>query len=196
MKSSRPSLLLFVAIFVAIGAEGCAAQHRGHDVRANLGVMERENTWEKLFERGRAFAAFGDHTRGQQYLSLALDAGGNPTVILPLLIRVCIEGERFLAALDYGRVYLKKNPEDARLSLVVASLEAAVGDAASTLAELRVVIEETPEDAEAHYALASLVRDRRGDPYEADRHFREYLRILPAGPHAGEARAALLKAVP
>jgi len=194
MKRSRRVFLLLLATFGVAGA-GCAA-HRGQDVRANLGVMQRENAWEKLFERGRAFAAFGDHTRGQQYLSLALDAGGDPAVILPLLIRVCVEGERFLAALDYGRAYLKQHPDDARLRFVVASLEAAVGDAAAALAELRVVTEETPQDAEAHYALASLVRERHGDPYEADRHFREYLRILPAGPHADEARGALLKAVP
>jgi tetratricopeptide (TPR) repeat protein len=202
MKRSRQDLgsvshryLSAVALAFVVATAGCAAR-RGQDVRANLGVMQRENSWEKLFERGRAFAAFGDHTRGQQYLSLALDAGGDPIVILPLLIRVCVEGERFLAALDYGRAYLKKNPDDARLRFVVASLEAAVGDAAAALAELRVVTENSPEDAEAHYALASLVRDRHGDPYEADRHFREYLRILPVGPHAGEARAALLKAVP
>jgi Flp pilus assembly protein TadD len=194
MKHSR-RVFVWVAVIVGVSGAGCAAQ-RGQDVRANLGVMQRENTWEKLFERGRAFAAFGDHTRGQQYLSLALDAGGDPAVILPLLIRVCVEGERFLAALDYGRTYLKQNPTDARLRFVVASLEAAVGDVAAALAELRVVTEESPQDAEAHYALASLVRERHGDPYEADLHFREYLRILPAGPHAGEARAALLKAVP
>ncbi|HMJ52548.1 MAG TPA: hypothetical protein VK540_10745 [Polyangiaceae bacterium] len=194
MKGARYAVPLFVAI-LAVAGGGCAARP-GQDVRANLGVMQRENAWEKLFERGRAFAAFGDHTRGQQYLSLALDAGGDPVLILPLLIRVCVEGERFLAALDYGRAYLKKNPDDARLRFVVASLEGAVGDAAAALAELRVVTEESPGDAEAHYALASLVRDHRGDPLEADRHFREYLRIAPVGAHAGEARAALLKAVP
>jgi tetratricopeptide (TPR) repeat protein len=194
MTRGRVAAWVIAAVAAVVGT-GCAAR-RGQDVRANLDVMQRENAWEKLYERGRAFAAFGDHTRGQQYLSLALDAGGNPSVILPLLIRVCIEGERFLAALDYGRAYLKQSPDDARLRFVVASLEAAVGDAAAALAELRVVTEESPQDAEAHYALASLVREKHGDPYEADRHFREYLRILPAGPHSSEARAALLKAVP
>jgi Flp pilus assembly protein TadD len=197
-RGPKPHFAQWVGLLAAIGASvnaGCAAQ-RSQDVRANLGVMQRENTWEKLLERGRAFAAFGDHTRGQQYLSLALDAGGDPNVILPVLIRVCVEGERFLAALDYGRAYLKKNPDDARLRFVVASLEGAVGDAAAALAELRLVTEERPEDAEAHFALAALVRDGHGDPYEADRHYREYLRISPLGPHAPEARAALLKAVP
>jgi len=191
----RAGQLILVTVLFACAGPGCAAR-RGQDVRTNLGVMQRENSWEKLYERGRAFAALGDHTRGQQYLSLALEAGGDPALIAPLLIRVCIEGERFLAALDYGRAYLKNHPDDARLRFVVASLEGAVGDAAAALAELRVVTEESPEDAEAHYALASLVRDRHGDPYEADRHFREYLRILPGGPHASEVRAALLKAVP
>jgi Flp pilus assembly protein TadD len=186
--------LAFVIVMMA-GISACAAR-QGQDVRANIDVMQRERTSDKLLERGRAFAAVGDHTRGQQYLSLALDAGGEPSVVLPLLIRVCVEGERFLAALDYARAYLKKNPDDARLRFVVASLEAAVGDAMVALAQLRLVTEASPEDAEAHFALASLLRDSRGDPYEADRHFRDYLRLLPAGAHAPEARAALLKAVP
>jgi hypothetical protein len=46
----------------------------------------------------------------------------------------------------------------------------------------------------AHYALAVLSRDEN-DPVGADKHFREYLRLAPNGPHAEEAQASLLESV-
>jgi len=192
--SARPGRwLAFVALAAAVGGCG-AAPHQ--NVRSNLEVMERERTEDKLFERGRAFAAVGDHTRAEQYLSMALDAGGDAEKILPLLLHACVEGERYLVALQYARTELRRNPDDARLQFVVASLEAAVGDQKKALAELRALTMREPDDAEAHFALAAIVRDGQGDPDEADLHFREYLRLSPAGHHAGEARASLLKGRP
>jgi tetratricopeptide (TPR) repeat protein len=194
-RSVRPGLWLFL---FAVVVGGCGAAPRGgaRDVRANIEVMERERTADKLFERGRAFAAVGDHTRAEQYLSMALDAGADPAKVLPLLLRACVEGERYLVALQFARTELRRNPGDARLEFVVASLEAAVGDQKKALAELRALTAKDPDDAEAHFALAAIVRDGQGDPDEADLHFREYLRISPEGQHAGEARASLQKERP
>jgi tetratricopeptide (TPR) repeat protein len=188
---------LMVPLLLLAGAAslfGCASGPRSN-VRTNVEVMREERTADKLFERGRAFAAVGDHTRAEQYLSMALDAGGDRAEIMPLLLRACIQGERYLVALDYARDDLRRNPSDLRLRFVVASIEAAVGNERIALSEMRAVIETDPDDAEAHFALASLVRESRGDPDEANRHFRAYLRLSPEGAHASEARALLGKEV-
>ena len=190
------SAIRIAVVVAAVVVGGCGAAAARNDVRSNIEHMERERTADKLLERGRAFAAVGDHTRAEQYLAMALDAGGDPRIILPLLLHACVEGERYLEALQYARNELQRHPEDVRLQFVVASLEAAVGDQQKALAELRALTKRDPDDAEAHFALASIVRDGQGDPDEADRHFREYLRLAPTGQHAGEARASLLKAVP
>jgi tetratricopeptide (TPR) repeat protein len=174
---------------------GCGAA-RHSNVRSNLDAMEQERTSDKLVERGRAFAAVGDRTRAEQYLSMALDAGADPAQILPRLLRVCIEEDRYLVALEYAHAYLQKNPDDVHLRFVVASLEAAVGEEKKALSDLRTLTTVRPDQADAHFALASLVRETRGDPEEADRHFREYLRLSPGGQHASEARASLLQEVP
>jgi tetratricopeptide (TPR) repeat protein len=190
----RPPLVV-LAFAVAGAMLGCASGPHSN-VRSNVDVMQRERTADKLFERGRAFAAVGDHTRAEQYLSMALDAGGDDAQIMPLLLRACIDGERYLVALEYAEADLKRNPDDMHLRFVVASLEAAVGNEKKAATELRALIETAPEDAEAHFALASLVRETNGDPDEANQHFREYLRLSPDGAHAREARASLQKEVP
>ena len=62
--------------------------------------------------------------------------------------------------------------------------------------EIRRVIDERPAEAEAHFALAVLLRESFKDPVTADLHFREYLRLAPRGGHAEEAEAGLLRSVP
>ncbi len=71
-----------VSLVLAATLLGCAGVPRSN-VQSNIEVMREERTADKLFERGRAFAAIGDHTRAEQYLSMALDAGGDREHILP-----------------------------------------------------------------------------------------------------------------
>ncbi|MFI5302520.1 MAG: hypothetical protein ACHREM_30895, partial [Polyangiales bacterium] len=70
------------------------------------------------------------------------------------------------------------------------------GEHSKAIESLREVIRRSPDDALAHYALASVYRDDLHDPVGADREFREYLRVAPTGPHAAEAESSLLHAVP
>ncbi|HMR09351.1 MAG TPA: hypothetical protein PKA88_26405, partial [Polyangiaceae bacterium] len=58
------------------------------------------------------------------------------------------------------------------------------------------VVRDSPNHSDAHYALAVLMRDVEQDWVQADYHFREYLKLNPAGSHAAEARDSLLKNVP
>lgn len=164
-------------------------------LQRDLETVRAEETPEKLFARGRAYASIADHTRAEQYLAAAIDAGGDPREILPVLLRVCVAEKRYRVAIDYTERYLRKTPADHRMRLVLGTLLVNVGDVVAAERELDRVIEEAPHVAGAHYARAVLARDE-GDVVVADRHFREYLRLAPRGDHAPEAKGSLLKSVP
>jgi tetratricopeptide (TPR) repeat protein len=184
-----------LGLAVAIAGTGCSGS-RGKDVRDGMQIMQRERVPEKLVERGKAFAAIGDLTRAEQYLSAALDQGADAKEVLPILLQVCIEAERYRVAVVYARDYLARWPEELRLRFVLATLEAAIGEVDAALADLHMVVEKNPDDPDAQFTLAILLRDELHDPAGADEHFRECLRLSPGGPHAGQARASLLKVVP
>ena len=162
-----------------------------HDVK----IVQTENEPSKLFERGKQFQAVGDLTRAEQYYAAAMQTGYPESKVLPLLLHVCIEGHRLQVAIDYAEPVLKKNPKDHKLRMVLASLYSATGQHSRARAYYEQVVAEDPDDAIAHYALAVTLRDEFHDRMGADRHFREYLRLSPEGPHAEEAKGSLLKDV-
>jgi tetratricopeptide (TPR) repeat protein len=180
---------------LALACAACAASP-GDRVAADVKTVKEEQTPVKLIARGRAFASVGDYTRAEQYLAAALEAGADPKEVLPTLIKVCVADKRYRVAIDYAEPVLKKRPRDHRLRFVVASLYTAIGEPRIAREHMLLVIEEHPDHAEVHYALAVLLKNEEGDPVKADHHFREYLRIKPQGPHAEEARGSLLKDVP
>lgn len=183
-----------VASFV-LGGAGCA-HTPAEKAELDLATMRSEHSKENLADRGKAFAAVGDLTRAEEYLAAALDQGGNPREILPLLLDVCVRGGRYRSAIQHAENHLRRNPHDYATRLVVGTLYAALGEDKDAKAALNQVVEARPNDAQAHYVLAVLARDNENDVISADRHFREYLRIEPNGAHAEEARAALLKRMP
>jgi tetratricopeptide (TPR) repeat protein len=180
-----------VWIFAACVATlvGCASSGRTAGNAPPL--VQRRQTVEELVDRGQAFAAVGDLTRGEQYLSAALLQGADVRRVLPLLVHVCVEAGRYRVAADYVHEYMPQDPENPTLHLLAGLLEAAVGDRDVARREYETVLRTNPEDASTHYALAVLLRDDDGDPVAADAHFREYLRLAPRGEHAAEARASL-----
>lgn len=179
---------------LALACAACAASP-GTRVAADMKTAKDEQTPVKLIARGRAFASVGDFTRAEQYLAAALEGGAEPQEVLPTLIKVCVAEKRYRVAIDYAEPVLKKRPKDHRLRFVVASLYAAIGEARIAREHMLLVVEEHPDNAEVHYALAVLLKSEEGDLVTADHHFREYLRIKPQGPHAEEARGSLLKDV-
>jgi tetratricopeptide (TPR) repeat protein len=158
--------------------------------------MKSEHSTDKLVGRGRAFASVGDLTRAEQYLSAAIEVGGDPASILPELLRVCIAANRYRVAIAYAAPWLQRHPRDRKLRFLVAALRSGIGDASGAGVDLERLVTEAPGDSRAQFAYAVLLRDQLGDPGRADGHFRAYLRIEPDGPHADEARAALLETVP
>jgi tetratricopeptide (TPR) repeat protein len=159
-------------------------------------TVRAEQTPDKLVQRGKMFARLGDYTRASQYFSAALDAGADPHLVLPLLMRTYVVSQRFRLAIETGEHYLAKNPRDHYLRFLVATLYSAIDQPERARKHLERVVAQNPANAEAHFALAVLLRDRDRDWVGADHHFRQYLRLEPSGSHAEEARGSLLKSVP
>lgn len=151
---------------------------------------------DKLVERGKLFAQVGDYNRAAQYFSAALDNGADTKKVLPLLMQMYVASQRYRVAIQVGKQYLQKDPDNYHLRYLVGTLDAAVGDTAQAQKQFEQVLVTDPKHAQAQYALAVLLRDSDDDWVKADYHFRQYLKLEPNGPHAEEARASLLKKVP
>jgi Flp pilus assembly protein TadD len=183
--------------FFMVGALALSAcVHNDGSGVARAENLRAEQTPEKLLHRGRGFASVGDLTRAEEYLAAALDAGANPLAVMPLLLMVCVQDSRFRLAAKYAEEHLQKHPTDRRSRLVLATIYAGLGDVVPAERELRRVLAEEPNEAQAHFALAVLLRDAKGDPAGADLQFRDYLRLSPTGTYAEEARGGLLGSVP
>ena len=196
--SRLASLASLASLAGCLSLTGCAssATVSGEHVQQDLATMRAERTPDKLAARGRAFASVGDYTRAEQYLSGAIDVGGDPGLLLPELLKVCVASKRYRVAIDYASPWLTRYPSDTKLRFLVAALRINIGDSAGAKTDLEQVIAGQPADPAAHFAYAVLLRDQLGQRADADREFREYLRLAPDGGHVKEARGALLKSVP
>jgi tetratricopeptide (TPR) repeat protein len=188
MKRSFVSLAACV-LLTACGGAAPQPEFAGGEVAA------RPET-ELLMRHARAFAANRDYTRAEQYLNLALQSGRSEIEVTPLLIDVCVKDQRYRAALQYAQEHLRRHPRAYRLRFVEGTLLAALGEVARAREALERVLSVSPKHADAHYSLAVLLRDDLGNHLDADRHFRFYLELSPAGSHAEEARQSLLEAMP
>lgn len=195
MIAAARSRTLALACAFALALAGCGAT-AGDKMRADVTSFQKEQTAEKLFERGKGFASVGDMTRAEEYLAAAIEAGADDRKVMPILLRVCAADHRYRVAIAYAEPYLQKHPDDVATHFVLGTLYAAVGEGAQAKVELQRVIAVKPNEANAHFALAVVMRDQDNDLAAADKHFREYLRLDPRGSHADEARASLLKEVP
>lgn len=168
----------------------------GARVQADLQLFQREQSAEKLWERGQAFAAVGDTTRAQEYLAAALEAGGNQVKILPLLLAVCVRDGRYRLAVEYVERYLERHPADGRMRFVLGTIYLALGEPEPAERAFRRVAHAERNNPDVEYALALLMRDHKADEPAAAQHFQEYLRLAPDGEHAAEARASLVAGAP
>ncbi len=191
MKAPKmAALLCLVATASCVRAATPAERARG-----DLAAMTSERSVDKLVARGRGFAGVGDLTRAEQYLSAAIDVGGDPAAILPDLLRVCVAADRYRVAIAYAAPWLDRHPGDDKLRFVVAALRANVGDGAGARADLERLVAHAPDDPRTRFAYASFLRQELGDVGSADAQFRAYLALAPNGPHAEQARSLLLGTV-
>jgi Flp pilus assembly protein TadD len=186
--------LAFGMVLALLLCVSCA--HHDERPQARASAFRGEQSPDKLVERGRAFAGVGDLTRAEEYLAAAMDAGANPRLVMPLLLMVCVQDNRFRLAAQYAEEHLQRHPSDVRSRLVLGTIYSGLGEPGPAERELRRVISEKPDEAQAHFALAVVLRDAKGDSVGADEQFREYLRYSPTGPYAEEARSGLLRSIP
>jgi len=197
-RSSVSGCALALALPLALAmAAGCGPpeSRRGDEAKTNILTFKKEQNPDRLFEYGKAFASTGDLTRAEEYFAAAEAQGGDERKIFPLLLRVCIQDGRYQSAIKYAEEHLREHPADFRSRFLLATLYLAVGNGTAARGHLEKVLNDSPDDAEAHYAMAVLMRDSHEDPVGADHHFREYLRLQPGGSHAEEAQSSLLKSV-
>ena len=192
----RTAIACAMHAFVFLGTIGCAGSSvQAEAIKTDVATYNREHTVDKLVDRGRGFAAVGDYLRAEEYLADAMNQGANPKKIMPLLLEVCIKEGRYRLAAQYAKDYLVAHPNDVPVRLVLASLYSATAENKLAKAEFERVLDARPNDAQAHYALAVLLRDAEQDVVGADQHFREYLRLDPKGRHVEEARSSVLHRV-
>jgi len=187
-RASLWSLLLLAVV-------GCSSTTAAPPASPEVIAEQRAEVARTLVETGRALAAQGDSLRAEQYLRAAREAGASPAEVLPLLIAVCVQSQRYRAAVTDARDFLRQHPNASRLRFVLASLLAGLGDFPAAVDELKRLVSVEPEHDLGHYALAVLYRDRLHHAERADQEFRTYLQLAPSGPHAEEARASLLQPV-
>jgi tetratricopeptide (TPR) repeat protein len=195
MTGTRLATLPAAAVALLAFASGCAASREQQRAESVVAVR-RESTAPRLLSRGDAAASVGDMTRAEQYFMAALAAGGDPRALTRRLLVVCVADERYPAAASHGEDYLRNHPADTEVRYAVATVYLGMGDGARARDELERVIAERPDIADAHYALATVLRQQGDALVDADRQYREYIRLEPRGQYAEAARASLLKSVP
>lgn len=181
-----PLLVLCCALSSACGG-GALSQQRDRE------ALRRESSLHELIARGNASAQIGDMIRAEQYFVSAQKAGGNERELVRRLLVVCTADQRYPAAAEYAERYLHRHPGDVDLRFAAASIQAAVGETRRARELLDTVLRERPDWAEAHYALASMMR-ADGEPLSlADQHDLQYLKLNPHGTLAETARARLAR---
>jgi tetratricopeptide (TPR) repeat protein len=69
--------------------------------------------------------------------------------------------------------------------------KSAQGDFARAINLYEAALDDSPRCAEVHYKLAVLYDDKLNDPVSALHHFRRYLALSPAGPHATDVKNSI-----
>jgi tetratricopeptide (TPR) repeat protein len=193
-KPRSHPFLYCIGLAVAVASGACTPSSTTH-VREEMRVIEREKDPERLTARAEACAAAGDPGRAAQYFELAIACGAPEAKVFPRLLVMLVRDRQYQAAMIATENHVRLRPGDFPARLVMASLYASLGNFASARREYETILEREPENPDAHYSLAVILRDEQGDALRADRHFREYLRLAPDGPHAEQARGLLLESV-
>lgn len=185
---------LFTVLLLSSAAAACTSS--ASQQQKDRQIIERESSAEQLFRKGEASAALGDMTRAEQYYVAAMKAGADERRVVQRLLVVCVADQRYPVALDYAEQYLHRHPKDVDVQFAAGSIHAAIGDVVRARRLIEQVVHERPDWAEAHYALASLLREQGETPEKADVHDLEYLRLNPEGPLAERARARITRTTP
>lgn len=188
MKMTRIGFI-FCAFALGSWTVGCASS-------PNANVEHPSAPGQSSLEQAEALERAGDYVRAEQYLNAALSAGAAEDRILPRQVRVCIADHRYRDAEQYLEEYLRRHPSKQGARFLLATVHLSLGHNELARRELTRVLRDDPNQADAHFALATLLQEQGLDYAKADAHFRAYLALEPEGSHSEEARGALLTVVP
>jgi len=187
-QQARHSVRLRLSISgIALLLAGCGAAAEPKVAAPNASADTRDAA--AFFADGREAADRGDAIRAEQYLSLALAQGYQPSAVIPLLLQVCIAGSHLRAALNHAEPYLRQHPDDQKLRYLVATIHLGLGQQEEARTDLEQLLRTNPDYADAHFLLGVLESD--GDENEARSHFLRCLELAPKGEHAPEVRSRL-----
>jgi tetratricopeptide (TPR) repeat protein len=158
--------------------------------------LRKQSSAAELQRRGEVCARLGDLTRAEQYLIAALKAGGDEKQLTERLLVVCVADQRYPAAVEYAEQYLHRHPDDDDIKFATATLHVALGDMERARKLLEQVLRSRPDWPEAHYALASVLREQGEARELADVHDLAYLKQRPQGALSAAARARIAERMP
>jgi tetratricopeptide (TPR) repeat protein len=193
-RSASMKVRVLVALAALLGCAACTKA--GGTPLVAPAVAGGESSADSLIGQARSFARVGDYLRAEQYLNAALAQGAEEERVFPLLLRACIDDQRYREAVQHVEDHLRRHPARQGVRFLLATLLLSIGRPEQARKELESVVAADPAQADAHYTLALVLRDVAGDFGAADAHFREYLRLRPQGSHADAARGALLSSLP
>lgn len=153
-------------------------------------------TAEQLYAVARVSEQRGDVLRAQQYYIAALEAGYDSRVLMPHLLGLYIADGQYRLAIARAKETLDLHGEDLSLRMLLAELYRAAELDVPAEREYQRVLDEQPNNARAHFQLASLLQHAGRDPGRADGHLRAFLALEPEGPSADDARGRLMKELP
>lgn len=186
MLSSRTLIQVAVAS-ILLGGCHHSAVGRGADARIEVPAI----TSEELFEIGLVQARQGDLLRAEQYIVAARNRGYDQPTVAYWLVRVCVAAGRYHSALDHAARYLRDDPSNWRLRLIVASIHEALGDFDRARLELQHIVSAQPDSPLPHYRLAIIYSRQASEMQRAAAHFEAYLALDPEGQHAAEVETLL-----
>ncbi len=176
---------------LALSVAACGAASPRPDDASALGDPLDSISPEELYRRGELLAQGGDYIRAEQYIAAAIQRGFPEDRAMPALLSACVEGSRLVSALQYAEPYLARHPSQWPLRMLVASIHMGLENDDRARDELLQVVRDAPTEAQPHYFLGVLYRDRLEDEAQAAEHFRQYLALAPDGDHREEAQAGL-----
>lgn len=182
----KPAVAVLALVAVVVGCGHNAGPSPAFSSQeANL----RSDNAINLYQRGREAARMGDSIRAEQYLSMAANAGYDQRRILPLILKVCLQGSRLRSALDHAEPYLLQHPEDQALRFLVATIHLSLGHIDAAKICLEELLRANEQNPDAQYLLGILAMDSA--PSEATEHLNKYLTLSPKGDRSAEAKSRL-----
>lgn len=173
---------------VALATALCAACQANPPPQAAHAVAPR-TPW---LETGQRLARQGDSVRAEQYLARAMESGDRPTLALGELLKLCIDHGRLNAALGYASRQLQRVPS-ARLRLLVANLQMALGLMAEARVHARLALAKPELASEAHLLLSEIEWEGFRNAQRSKAHLLAYRSAEPGGAAEAELRLARIE---